>query len=123
MELLANYENEVSLKYQVYNSIFLTLGLTGIKKIGIQLPLLAQACKNGFESGKSPEEIITEFFEHAGKDQDILDSLFGFVQFIERQIVLIDALEDAAYSKIHDLQGSGSYHHFAKKLSTHNQSI
>lgn len=118
MEQLANYENEVSLKYQVYNSIFLTLGLSGIRKIGIQLPLLTQACKKGLEAGKSPEEIITEFCETTTPNQDVFDTLFGFVQFIERQIVLIDALEDAAYDKIHDLKGAGSYRHFAKQLRT-----
>ena len=118
MELLENYENEVSLKYQVYNSIFLTLGLSGIRKIGIQLPLLTQACKTGLSAGKTPEEIITEFCGPSASEQEIFNTLFGFVQFIERQIVLIDALEDAAYDKIHDLKGAGSYRNFAKQLST-----
>ncbi len=42
-----------------------------------------------------------------GKDQN--DFLFKVIQYIERQIVLIDALEDAAYTKIHRIKGENSY--------------
>lgn len=34
--------------------------------------------------------------------------LFRFVQYVERQVVLFDALEDAAYKKFHDLTGTGT---------------
>ena len=115
MNLVENYENEVSLKYQIYNSIFLTLGLSGIHQTGIQLPLITQACKTGLANGETPQEIIEKFLGEKEGDE-AFRTLFGFVQFIERQIVLIDALEDAAFQKIHDLKGSGSYRHFAKTL-------
>jgi phosphoenolpyruvate carboxylase len=115
MNLVENYENEVSLKYQIYNSIFLTLGLSGIHQTGIQLPLIAQACKAGLAKGETPQEIIEKFLGDK-EQEEAFSSLFGFVQFIERQIVLIDALEDAAFQKIHDLKGPGSYRNFAKTL-------
>ncbi|MBC7884754.1 MAG: phosphoenolpyruvate carboxylase, partial [Saprospiraceae bacterium] len=43
--------------------------------------------------------------------------LFRFVQYIERQIVLFDALEDAAYSKINDLNGPGTLRPLELKFS------
>ena len=30
------------------------------------------------------------------------------LQYVERQVVLVDALEDAAYSSLHNLSGKGS---------------
>lgn len=117
MSLLENYQNEVALKYQVYNSIFLTLGLDGIHKTGVLMPILAQYCERGLSEDQSPEEIISTFLKDTN-EKDQLQMLFRFVQFIERQIVLIDALEDAAYQQIHDVRGSGSYHHFEERLQS-----
>jgi phosphoenolpyruvate carboxylase len=34
--------------------------------------------------------------------------LFRFVQFTERQVVLFDALEDAAFSNVNDVNGPGT---------------
>jgi phosphoenolpyruvate carboxylase len=41
-------------------------------------------------------------------EQEQTDLLFRFVQYVERQVVLFDALEDAAFSKINDLSGPGT---------------
>ncbi len=118
MRLLENYENQVSLRFQIYNSIFLTLELDGIYQTGIQLPLLTEKCKNGLASGESPEHIISSFLDGLKyhKEEERLAILFRFVQYIERQIVLIDALEDAAFNEIHDIKGAGSYNQFVKDL-------
>ena len=37
-----------------------------------------------------------------------MDLLFRFVQYIERQVVLFDALEDAAFPKLNDINGAGT---------------
>ena len=37
-----------------------------------------------------------------------IDLLFNFIQYIERQIVLFDAVEDAAFSEINNLDGIGT---------------
>ena len=34
--------------------------------------------------------------------------LFRFIQYGERQVVLFDALEDAAFSNTHEMEGSGT---------------
>ena len=40
--------------------------------------------------------------------QEGLDLLFRFVQYTERQVVLFDALEDAAFTHINDMNGAGT---------------
>jgi len=122
MNLLENFENQVALRFQVYNSIFLTLELDGVHQTGILLPLLSEKCKTGLVQGDSPEKIITSFLNEL-KEEDRLDILFRFVQYIERQIVLIDALEDAAFNQIHDLNGEGSYNKFVNDLEGNEDNL
>ncbi len=122
-ENLSAFEEHVLLRYQVFNSIFLTLNLDGVHRTGILVPLLTEQCRKGLESGLSPKEIIDGFF--VGKDEydtekKRLDLLFKFVQFIERQVVLVDALEDAAFAKVNNLEGSGSWKAFVQSASNMN---
>ncbi len=36
------------------------------------------------------------------------DFLFQMIQYVERQVVLFDSIEDAAYEKVNDIGGKGS---------------
>ncbi len=107
-----SYQELVELKYQLYNSLFLTLPLDAIEQTGILLPLLQEACSSGLDNKKSPEQIITGFFqEHKShfSEEEQITFLFKIIQYVERQIVLIDALEEAAYNKIHRISDSDSW--------------
>ncbi|MCR6719764.1 MAG: phosphoenolpyruvate carboxylase [Chitinophagaceae bacterium] len=42
--------------------------------------------------------------------------LFRFVQYVERQVVLFDALEDAAFREVHDLNGIGTLKHLESEV-------
>ncbi len=100
-----SYQKEVELKYQLYNSLFLTLPLDAVEQTGLLLPLLENACIQGLEVGMSPSAIINEFFQtHRPQfsEQQQVQFLFKVIQYVERQVVLIDALEDAAYATIHN---------------------
>src|SRR5437764_1026402 len=58
-----------------------------------------------------PIDIIKEFFSKNTSytdEKEKLDLLFRFVQYSERQVVLFDALEDAAYRFINDMNGPGT---------------
>lgn len=111
----ANYEKNVGLKFQLFNSLFLTLPLDGIKNTGIFIPILSEYCLARLAEGHSPKEIIEQFFEEY-KDgenyQERIDFLFKVIQYIERQVVLVDALEDAAYGDLNNLTGRGSLTEF-----------
>ena len=115
----ANYENHVGLKFQLYNSLFLTLPLDGIKNTGIFIPVLNEFCLAKLAEGHSPVQIIAQFFEEY-KDGDNraeqIDFLFKVIQYIERQVVLVDALEDAAYGKLNNLSGKGSLSEFMMRM-------
>ena len=58
-----DYKSVVSHPYQVFNGIFLTLPLDGIRQTGLRVPLLQEACEMGLERGRHPHEILEEFLE------------------------------------------------------------
>jgi phosphoenolpyruvate carboxylase len=41
-------------------------------------------------------------------ETDKIDLMFRFIQYIERQIVLFDAIEDAAFPVVNNMEGIGS---------------
>jgi len=119
----SKFRDLVLLRYEIYNSIFLTLDLDGVHRTGILLPLLKDHCHEGLKGGMAPNEIISSFFEDRKEyksEQDQIDQLFRFVQYIERQVVLVDALEDAAYDEVNNLEGNGSVHAFFHQTANRN---
>ena len=116
---IEHFHNDIAIKFQLYNSLFLSLPFVKIEKTGILLSLLLNQCEEGYNENKNPIQIIDSFFAGHTKISDELeklDLLFRFVQYIERQIVLFDALEDAAYDKINDLKGPGSIKQLETRL-------
>ena len=110
-ENLQKFQNSVGLKFQLYNSLFLSLPFYGVDKTGILLSLFNSACEEGYKNRKNPQEIIEDFFSGHAKDFDDKEKislLFRFVQYAERQVVLFDALEDAAFEEMHDTRGAGT---------------
>lgn len=97
------FKNEVTTKFELYNSLFLTLPFYSVKTTGLALPYFFAHCEDGVEANLHPDEIIESFFtkqKGLTDQQEIIDLLFKFIQYIERQVVLFDAVEDAAFSKI-----------------------
>ncbi len=108
---LQKFYDSVGVKFQLYNSLFLSLPFYGIDKTGILLSLFNNNCDEGFAVEKSPTQIIEDFFaSHANfaTEKEKVALLFRFVQYTERQVVLFDALEDAAFGELNDLQGAGT---------------
>ncbi len=105
---LEKFQDSVGIKFQLYNSLFLSLPFYGVDKTGILLSLFGSRCEEGFASGQSPIEIIENYFSDRSAEQTV-DLMFRFVQYAERQVVLFDALEDAAFGELHDTQGSGTF--------------
>lgn len=118
------YHNEVGIKYHLYNSLFLTLPFDIIYKTGTLLPLLTDYCEKMYLEGKSPQYILhhflQEYFPQSGHDEH-LEVLFNFVKYIERQVVLFDSVEDAAFDKINKKDDSGTLNSFFKKVQNVNR--
>lgn len=108
---LGQFWNLVGRKFQLYNSLFTSLPFHRIEKTGILLALLLSYCEEEYTKKRSPAQIIDDFFsKHTtySKEEERLDLLFRFVQYVERQVVLFDALEDAAFTFVNDMNGPGT---------------
>ncbi|MEI6947072.1 phosphoenolpyruvate carboxylase [Paraflavisolibacter sp. H34] len=116
---LQQFKEHVGLKFQLYNSLFTSLPFHRIEKTGILLSLLLNNCEEGYKKKRSPSQIIDDFFQRytaAGDEREKIDMLFRFVQYVERQVVLFDALEDAAYREVHDINGTGTLKHLESEV-------
>jgi phosphoenolpyruvate carboxylase len=97
------FTQEVHNKYLVFNTLFSRLPYDKMAKIGSILPFLTDIANQGFEEGKYPKEVIDEFFDKftvIKSEQEKVDLLFRLITYIERQVVLFDSVEDAAFSKL-----------------------
>jgi len=108
---LSRFNENVLSKYQIYNSIFMTLPFDTISDTGVLLPLFHEVCKKGFKEGKNPTEIVELFFnkyQENPSEEEKKNLLFRFIQYIERQVVLFDAIEDAAFPIVNNMDGIGT---------------
>ncbi|MFD2602989.1 phosphoenolpyruvate carboxylase [Flavobacterium suzhouense] len=119
--LLERFNEQVQLKYQIFNSIFMTLPFQAIDNTGSLLPLFSEMCDDGFKNEQSPEQIFNEFAEKympGTTEKERIGMMFRFIQYVERQIVLFDAIEDAAFTKMNNLEGSGSLRYSREKAES-----
>lgn len=116
---LQQFRNEVGIKFQLFNSLFTSLPFHRIEKTGILLSLLSNNCEEGYKKKQSPVEILEDFFNrhtsYTGENERN-DLLFRFVQYVERQVVLFDALEEAAFRHVNDLNGVGTLKHLESEV-------
>ncbi len=116
---LQEFKNLVGIKFQLYNSLFTSLPFHRIEKTGIFLSILLTYCEEGYHKKQSPVQILEEFFSKHypdGTDREKSDILFRFVQYVERQVVLFDALEDAAFTNVNDMGGPGTLKHLSSEI-------
>ena len=108
---LTRFNENVVSKYQIYNSLFMTLPFDSISNTGLLLPLFHDVCNKGFSMGKNPTEIVDNFFKKQQEnfsEEEKINLLFRFIQFIERQVVLFDAIEDASFPIVNNMNGIGT---------------
>ena len=97
----------------------------------IPLPILELCClclvqnvKNGFDNKKNPTQIVDKFFEKYDEqptEKEKNNLLFRFIQYIERQVVLFDAIEDAAFPIVNNMDGIGTLRHMKEKAKAQNK--
>ncbi|RFM27588.1 phosphoenolpyruvate carboxylase [Deminuibacter soli] len=116
---LQQFKNLVGIKFQLYNSLFTALPFHRIEKTGVLLSLFLIHCEEGYRKQQSPVDIINSFLtQYTGyqKEQEQIDLLFRFIQYSERQVVLFDALEDAAFKQVRDINGPGTLKQLAGSI-------
>jgi phosphoenolpyruvate carboxylase len=97
------FNNEVVTRFELYNSLFQTLPFYQVKDTGILLPFFSSHCEKGAAQQLSPTDIIESFFKKYVPDidhEEQINRMFRFIQYIERQVVLFDAIEDSSFSKL-----------------------
>lgn len=108
---LEKFRQVVETKFQIYNSLFMSLPYDKMTNIGMLLPFLYEESRDGYEEGKSPEEIVEEFFKkhtEVTTEEQKQELLFKIIQYIERQVVLFDSIEDAAFQQLHSESDAGT---------------
>jgi phosphoenolpyruvate carboxylase len=109
--MASSFDQIVSTRYHIYNSLFLNLPFNDIYRTGTLLPFVQQYAEEGFDDGKDPQDIITKFFNDFAPDatrEEQFKLLFNFIQYTERQVVLFDSVEDAAFDRVNDIKGKGT---------------
>ncbi len=117
------FNDYVVSKFEIYNSLFLTLPFDSIPQTSLLLPLFSDFCTKGYEADLSPKQIVDNFFERftqGMEGQNKHDLLFGFLKYIERQIVLFDAIEDAGFSYVNNMHGRGTLRYIKEATKTNN---
>ncbi|MCB9024399.1 MAG: phosphoenolpyruvate carboxylase [Lentimicrobiaceae bacterium] len=124
---LHEFEKLVINKFNVYNSLFLNLPFKQVNNTGVLIPLMHQLFKNGLDAGHDPLEILESFFsKHAniGSEEQKIAYMFRVIQYVERQIVLYDSVEDAAFDKMQEIDSSLSikdFIHLANSTKNKNE--
>lgn len=101
--VINEFDKSIKKKFNVYNSLFLNLPFRRISNTGILIPIMHNVCKEGLEAGKEPVEILDAFFNTQAQitsEEDKIDFMFRVIQYVERQIVLYDSVEDAAFYRL-----------------------
>ncbi|WP_418636623.1 phosphoenolpyruvate carboxylase [Winogradskyella sp.] len=121
---LTRFNQNVLSKYQIYNSIFMTLPFDAVTKTGALLPLFHETCHKGFENKEDPTTIVNTFFKKyqaRRSSESQVNLLFRFIQYIERQVVLFDAIEDAAFPIVNNMDGIGTLRSLKETVSADNK--
>jgi len=118
---IERFNQNVLSKYHIYNSVFITLPFDAIDNTGVLLPLFTEVCDNGFKNNLSPTEIVNSFSQKYldnVSEEEKIGLMFRFIQYVERQIVLFDAIEDAAFPVVNNMEGKGSLRDVKERADT-----
>ncbi|SNR78440.1 Phosphoenolpyruvate carboxylase, type 1 [Maribacter sedimenticola] len=122
-ERLAEFKKSVQNKFNVYNSLFLNLPYENIENVGMLIPLLLNQSEKGLSNGLNPQEILENFFENfvdTKSEKEQIDFMFRIIQYVERQVVLYDSVEDAAFPKLHKHSSSLSLKDYFQLVEKNN---
>ncbi|MBT8239060.1 MAG: phosphoenolpyruvate carboxylase [Croceitalea sp.] len=106
---LEEFKKSVTNKFNIYNSLFLSLPYRNIENVGMLVPILLHQCETGLKEGKNPQEILELFFNNFANitdERQRIDFMFRIIQYVERQVVLYDSVEDSAFPKLQEYTNS-----------------
>ncbi len=113
-------EFDLRKQFQIYNTLFLNLNYEGANQIGDLIPILGKSAKFQLEKGKDPIQIVDQFYKDYKNliTVDKMDFMFKVIQYVERQIVLFDSIEDCISPYDLEDQDSVLIHTLVKRCDT-----
>ena len=120
------FEESVLSRFHIYNSIFATLPYESISDTGNLLPIFSEFCKLGYQKKLDPKTIVDNFFlKYCEKysNEEKISLIFRFIQYVERQVVLFDAIEDASFTKVNNMDGIGTLRNLKELVESSNKKI
>ena len=67
------------------------------------------------------EDFFAEKYLDNASEEEKINLMFRFIQYVERQIVLFDAIEDAAFPVVNNMEGRGSLRDVKEKTEAKNK--
>ncbi|MGD1947211.1 MAG: phosphoenolpyruvate carboxylase [Croceivirga sp.] len=119
---LVEFKKSVTNRFNIYNSLFLSLPYADMENVSMMVPLLFEQCEKGLANGEKPQEIMDDFFENFTDfkdDKERIDFMFRIIQYVERQVVLFDSVEDAAFPKLQEYTDSLSVNDYFELVDRH----
>jgi len=119
---LDEFKRSVTNKFNIYNSLFLSLPYADMENVGMLVPLLFEQCEKGLSAGKKPQDILENFFVNFAEMKDEkarIDFMFRIIQYVERQVVLFDSVEDSAFPRLQEYTESLSIKDYFELVDQH----
>jgi phosphoenolpyruvate carboxylase len=112
------FDEHVATRYRLYSGLFLGLPYQLLQRVGRLLPVFTEHCRKRLQQKESPSAIVDRFFSENPLLTDVArdEALFLFLQLVEREVVLFDALEDDSFTETHDLAAPGSVSHLVEAV-------
>lgn len=119
------FEEQVLTRYRLYSGLFLGLPFKRLTQLAQLLPVFTEHCRRLLREGIAPSSIVDRFFAETPHLREVArnDVLFLFVQLVERQIVLFDAIEESGFAKTHDLEAPGSVSHLVESVTRDDRQV
>ena len=116
------FAKKIELRHNLYKSFLTNLPFEGIKEIALIFSLFKNRVEKSFIKNFTDEnslDLIQSFFKNQKIPKSkIKDYLFKFIQILEREITLFDAIEDAMFQEINETsrENQGALSYFLNKV-------
>ncbi len=114
------FAEKVALQYRLYKGLLSELPFANLKTYQVMLALFTELVTKHTEKPLIVKPFVEAFLKRYLDGQtahEQLGTLFKFIQFIERQVTLFDALEESAFTELVDVHGEGTLKHLLGRVT------
>ena len=122
VKLLDQFNDWVKFKYQLYSGLLFSLELEDGEKVSHVFVNFVDYIKEKIDNAENPLNIVEEYFKSDRlilSQEQLFHRLFRYMQYVERQIAIFDAIEEASTVKMNEQETS--LNHVLHFISQSNQ--